>query len=191
MAIYRLFRCGLVILAGISLSGVLIGCPSDTFTLTTGVSPSGGGEVFVDPLMDEYEEGTIVSIEAVPATGYIFDHWTGAVANANSAVTTTTMNAERNVTAIFLSENDPSLNTYTLTVSAWPSEAGEVFVDPEESNYAEGTIVTLEALPLDGWMFDHWTGEVNSPNSLVTTLTMDANRNISAIFVDDGRSSTR
>ncbi len=47
----------------------------------------------------EYAVGTIVNISALPSAGYVFDSWTGEVANSSSANTTVTMNTSKSVTA--------------------------------------------------------------------------------------------
>ncbi|MBK6283474.1 MAG: hypothetical protein IPF54_13220 [Draconibacterium sp.] len=50
----------------------------------------------------EYAVGTIVNISALPSAGYVFDSWTGEVANSGSANTTVTMNTSKTVTANFV-----------------------------------------------------------------------------------------
>ena len=79
--------------------------------LTMGVSPSGGGTTAPAVGVHTYAEGTVVNITATPNTGYVFDHWTGGVADPNSASTTVTMDAAKTVTANFAAEE------YTLTVN--------------------------------------------------------------------------
>ena len=69
--------------------------------LTMAVDPVGGGTT--DPAIGIhiYAEGTVVPIAATAASGYVFDHWTGDVANVNAASTTVTMAADKTVTAVF------------------------------------------------------------------------------------------
>lgn len=72
-----------------------------TYTLTMAVNPAGAGTT--DPAAGDhiYNSGTVVNISATAATGYEFSNWTGDVADANSAATTVTMDADETVTANF------------------------------------------------------------------------------------------
>lgn len=49
----------------------------------------------------DYSEGTLVSIRAVPDSGWQFDSWTGDVTDAKSATTKLIMNSDKTVTANF------------------------------------------------------------------------------------------
>ncbi len=48
-----------------------------------------------------YVDGTIVDITATPDAGYLFEGWTGEVADADSPSTTIKMNSDKTVTATF------------------------------------------------------------------------------------------
>lgn len=51
---------------------------------------------------------------------------------------------------------------------------GTVTKEPEQENYANGTIVTLTATPRSGWRFVKWGGDVDTTdNPLVRTLKRD------------------
>jgi hypothetical protein len=69
-----------------------------TYTLSVGVSPSGAGSV--SPSSGQYEEGTRVTLIATPASGYIFDYWSGD-ASGSVATITITMNSDKSVIAHF------------------------------------------------------------------------------------------
>ena len=70
------------------------------YQLTTAVSPAGGGTVA--PVSGHYfAAGAVANLEAKPASGYVFDSWTGNVANPNAADTTITMTGPQSVTANF------------------------------------------------------------------------------------------
>ena len=64
-----------------------------------------------------YAENEVVPITATPDSGYIFDYWTGDVADVNSAITTVTMDVDQSVTAHF-AEAPPSAITYIGDVGA-------------------------------------------------------------------------
>ena len=70
-----------------------------TYTLTTGVSPSEGGTISPTAGAHVYNEGTVVPVTAVPASGYVFDHWSGACTGSGSC--SVTMDADATVTANF------------------------------------------------------------------------------------------
>ena len=72
-----------------------------TYDLTVAVDPPGGGTTDPAAGTHNYADGIVVPITATPASGYVFDHWTGDVANPNAAVTTVTMDASKSITAQF------------------------------------------------------------------------------------------
>ena len=45
-----------------------------------------------------------------------------------------------------------------------------------------GTSLDLSAIPAAGWKFSHWTGEVAEPNSSTTTVAMDKDKEVTAVF---------
>jgi uncharacterized repeat protein (TIGR02543 family) len=68
------------------------------YTLSVSVSPSGAGSV--SPSNGRYEEGTQVTLTAIPSSGYTFDYW-GGDASGSSATITITMASDKSVTAHF------------------------------------------------------------------------------------------
>ena len=84
---------------------VLIVVPAPCYSLTTNVIPNGGGRVDPNPPRNcesgtKYISGTVVTLSAVPNSGYRFDHWSGAVTGTVNP-TTVTMNTTKSVTATF------------------------------------------------------------------------------------------
>jgi hypothetical protein len=69
-----------------------------TYTLSVSVSPSGAGSI--SPLGGEYKSGTQVVLIASPASGYIFDHWSGSASGTSSAITIM-VDADKSITANF------------------------------------------------------------------------------------------
>ncbi len=49
-----------------------------THTLTTAVSPTGGGTITPAAGAHTYDESTVINVSASAASGYVFDHWDGA-----------------------------------------------------------------------------------------------------------------
>jgi uncharacterized repeat protein (TIGR02543 family) len=71
---------------------------TQTYTLTTNISPSGAGSV--SPSGGEYESGVQVTLTASPASGYTFDHWSGSASGTTSTITIT-MDSDKSLTAKF------------------------------------------------------------------------------------------
>jgi uncharacterized protein (TIGR02145 family)/uncharacterized repeat protein (TIGR02543 family) len=72
-----------------------------TYTLTTNVSPAGGGTVSRNPNQTApYSCGTSVTVTAAPASGYVFTKWSGASTSSNASVSVT-MNSDLTLTANF------------------------------------------------------------------------------------------
>lgn len=77
--------------------GLPISSPSQFYSLTVSVSPSGSGTVTLCNLA----AGTEAVLTAAPATGYAFDYWSGD-ASGTSISTTLNMESNRSVTAYFV-----------------------------------------------------------------------------------------
>jgi beta-lactamase superfamily II metal-dependent hydrolase len=73
---------------------------AEVYALTTAVTPSGAGSVALSPAGGDYELNAQVTLIANPASGYIFDHWSGD-ASGTSTVVTVTMNSHKAATAHF------------------------------------------------------------------------------------------
>ena len=125
-----------------------------------------------------YTQGEVVQICATPAAGHQFDHWEGDVANPGNACTTVTMNSSKTVTAVFA-----QIGAVTLTIN----KQGEGTTDPAVGVYAytQGAVVPVCATAADGWVFDHWDGDVANPNAPATSITMNENKTITANFAQD------
>jgi hypothetical protein len=143
------------------------------YALTALVDPTGGGTV--NPGSGSFVESSNVTLTALAAAGYRFDHWSGDV-SGNVSTVTIVMNSDKTVTAGFV-------KTYTLTVSASPAAGGSV--SPTDGTYDTGATVTLTAAAAPGYRFDHWEGDA-AGNTLSVTVTMSGNKNVMAVFVTTG-----
>jgi uncharacterized repeat protein (TIGR02543 family) len=83
---------------------------------------------------------------------------------------------------VFACEVEEPVPTYTLTTSVTPSEGGKISVSPQESNYVEGSQVTLTPEPNENWVFKQWEGDATG-NTTPLQLTMTANKNVVGVFV--------
>ncbi|MCM8822967.1 MAG: cohesin domain-containing protein, partial [Candidatus Omnitrophica bacterium] len=103
------------------------------------------------------------------------DHFTGNAANTNISTLTLHVAFQVTVTAYFVRQ-------YTLTMAVNPQEAGTTSPAVGTRIYDEGTVVTLTATAAPGYRFDHWTGSVANPNSASTTITMNSDKTVTAVF---------
>jgi endo-1,4-beta-xylanase len=95
----------------------------------------------------------------------------------------------------FSQENEPRgsvpAGNYTLTVSAEPPSGGTVTKNPNSSSYAPNASVTVTATPKDkNWSFDGWSGSGVTGNTNPLTVTMNADKTISAKFKLVGEDTT-
>jgi uncharacterized repeat protein (TIGR02543 family) len=170
----------LIILGALLLVILLMGaCGPTQYTLTTSVSPSGGGTV--TPASGIYDEGAEVTLIANPASGYRFDHWSGSATGTSNSISVT-MDANKAVAAHFKAQ-------YALSTSVIPSGSGTIA--PASDTFDAGTNVTLTASPASGYAFDYWSGDATGTSNSVT-ITIDSEKSVTAhfkaVFVsDDGR----
>ncbi|RKZ36784.1 MAG: hypothetical protein DRQ49_17345 [Gammaproteobacteria bacterium] len=121
----------------------------------------------------------------------------GMTINENTGLLTWTIGDERDDFSITVVVNDnregderTDEETFTVTILPYnvltttqlPSESGSIKRDPEGMSYKPGETVTLTALPKSScYTFTEWTGACNG-NDPVCTLTMDADKDTTALF---------
>ncbi|MCC6585757.1 MAG: hypothetical protein IT168_03485 [Bryobacterales bacterium] len=149
------------------------------YTLTTNVSPSGGGSITPNCQSGcSYSAGSQVQITATPAAGYQFTGFTGALSGtANPQFLT--MDAEKSVTANF-----STVAQYQLTTGVSPSGGGTI--GPNCSGgclYSAGQVVTVTATPSPGYVFTGFTGSLTGTAN-PQNLTMAGPASVMANFSD-------
>jgi hypothetical protein len=149
----------------------------DQYTLTAFISPAGEGTVTLNPPGGTYLSGTTVQLTAAGIAGWHFDHWTGDLTGATNP-SNILMNGNKSVTAVFVQDQ------YTLATSVSPAGKGSVMLSPPGGVYLSGTTVQLTAVAIGGWHFLQWTGDLTSSTS-PTTIVMDGNKSVTAVFVQD------
>ena len=114
-------------------------------------SVSGGGS---------FPVGTTITIQANPFGGYYFDGW-----NDDNFENPRTITVTGNATykAKFSAEQ---AQTFMLTVTCNPAQGAVT----GNGSYAVGTTVTIQAIPYDGYAFDHWNDN-NRENPRAVTVT--------------------
>jgi len=149
------------------------GCDNtDKYSLTVTVDPSDGGTISPAVGTHDYEEGTEVEVTAIAADGYVFDQWSGA-ATGNTNPLTITMTADTSAIANFAL-------AYDLAVDVEAVGAGDVTLS-EKGPYKEDSEVTLTAAPADGYIFDHWSGDVEGTTPSVS-IDMSSDKTVTAHF---------
>lgn len=84
-----------------------------------------------------------------------------------------------NPPVVELTEQEPP---YVLTVLADPADAGQITVDPDQVEYAAGTLVRLTAEAGSGFDFSNWSGDASGSANPVDVI-MDGNKTVTAHFV--------
>ena len=146
------------------------------YTVDTMVDPATGGSIRLSPGGGSYSEGTALNVTAIPAQGYVFDHW-GGDASGTNASSSLTVDGNKTITAYF--RQAAQATKYNLSVSVDPGGSGAV--NPAGGTYNDGTEVSVTATPSEGFEFDHWSGDVSETSSSIS-LTMDNDKNIVAHF---------
>jgi hypothetical protein len=139
------------------------------YTLSTSSIPAGGGDI--NPSSGTYDSGVEVTIYAISASGYRFDHWAGNT-SGTLPVIQLIMDGDKDIVAYFT-------RTYTLSISCMPLGGGTVNI--VSGTYDEGKQVTLTATPSRNYKFDGWSGDISSSSSNLT-ITMTSNKAIVASF---------
>ena len=157
--------------------------PTRALTLVT--NPAGGGAIQVSPAPNaaggSYVDGTVVTLTARPAPGYVFAEWSGAV-TARTNVVLVTMDADKIITGHFAEFAGAS---FTLELNTNPPGAGSIVVTPAPNGfngtYFAGTALTLTATAAGANEFVNWTGDATS-NSNVLIVIMDRDKTVTANF---------
>lgn len=125
---------------------------------------SGGGQ---------YEEGTSVTITAIPKSGYIFAYWSDGTEQNPYTIT---VNSDINITAYFGTDDSNKYNVSVLPANSTMGRAffHEVFSTEELNNgqYVLGTNLIAEAIPNSGYKFKAWN-DGNNANPYGITVTRD------------------
>ncbi len=122
-------------------------------------------------------QGASQGFSIAPATGY----HVLALTVDGGAVTPDTTYTFSNVTGAHTIAATFSAYEYALAVST--VGGGTVMKSPDQSSYAYGTSVQLDALPGAGWAFAGWSGDTTSSADTVT-VTILASKALTATFVD-------
>ena len=150
----------------------------DTLIITEGVGL--GGTITVEPVQPTYLYGEAVTITVTPELGWTFTGWEGEGVSGTDPVLHLSMS--QNVVAIArLVQNQYDLTVDIVSNSEVGQVGGVVTKDPDQPTYGHGQVVTLQAAPANGWVFDGWGGDLTG-TELTTTVEMVSDKSITAEF---------
>ena len=127
--------------------------------------------------------GTVVTLTATADTKYIFDGWTGVCTGTSAC--TVTLNADSTVGMTFV-----AARSLTVTAPSHGKVTGRIGTktvidcgsDCSET-VADGTRVALSASAGSGYKFGSWGGACTTETSADCSLTLNADRRVSVVFV--------
>ncbi|HOP05608.1 MAG TPA: M6 family metalloprotease domain-containing protein [Tenuifilaceae bacterium] len=122
-------------------------------------------------------EGQELNLTASPDFGWNFDSWSGDLEETENPLSIT-VEGDLSLVATFLEKLKYSLEI-SIEGDGVVEIDGEVYAEPLE--LYEGTEVSIEALPDEGWRFDGWTGDISGSTN-PQTHTITSNTSVSATF---------
>ncbi len=152
-----------------------------TFTINVSSNPSNGGAAYVGNIpgttQGTFTNGQSCTVHATANSGYVFTNWTenGTVVS-EEANYTFSVAGDRTLKANFT----VSQNTYTINVSANPTNGGTV---TGGGSFNQGQTCTVTATPETGFVFVKWTENgIKVSDDSSYTFTVSGNRTLVAQF---------
>ncbi|UCF49842.1 MAG: hypothetical protein JSU91_08855, partial [Thermoplasmatales archaeon] len=135
----------------------------------------GNGSVEIDPDLSNYTYGSVINLTAEANESWEFDHWEGDL-SGNDNQTSIMIDDDKTIVAVFSIYEPEQLFTLIVNIE------GEGVVNLDLSGpYQFGDIVNLTAVPAEGSIFDHWSGNL-SGDSNPAQLNMTENKTVTAHF---------
>jgi hypothetical protein len=118
---------------------------------------------------------------------------TGGLNEVHATLTGTLFNGDQLNSVIYIHDNASIIlirePTHILTIDVDPNDVAIDTVTPSVGTHSCGGLVSINAQQFvkcpDVYVFDHWEGDVNDPNSANTTVFMDSDKTITGVFVVD------
>lgn len=140
------------------------------------VTPNGNGSV--SPANAKIDVNTQATITASPAKNWVFDFWSGDLSGTENPATIT-LSRDMNIVANF---RQVRCNVTSRVLR------GQGKVDPENTDFDFGQLVTVTAIPEAGWKLDKWVGHLTGDENPVT-FAIDKDIKVWAYFVQDTAST--
>jgi hypothetical protein len=141
------------------------------------VEVAGAGSVALSPTGGSYPLGSVVSLTAIPASGFQFVGWSGDLSGGASPATIV-MDGDRSVNASF-GELPPGFVSLDVALDG----PGTVATSPAGRVHPVGTLVTLAATPASGHVFGEWSGDVSGAAN-PASLTLTGHGSVTATFLE-------
>ncbi len=141
------------------------------YTVRGTVSPTGAGTVNGG---GSYRPGETAQLEAVPNSGWRFDHWQDDETNTE-AERSVTVQGDVNLTAVFTRIQ----SSYECHLGTNNEDYGRVDPDTGYVNFDHGEECEIEAVPFQGYEFVRWSdGRTENPRTIVAVKPIE----LTAIF---------
>lgn len=134
------------------------------------------------------EEGSSLTLKALPAEGFEFDHWESQCVDSTSPSCSLTISNDLTIIAVFkVIVPEPSYYSLNMGVSG----AGSIQNTQHNINCSsntcqsmleEGSKLALNAAPATGYEFDRWEVQCIGSTSPSCSLTMNSNLSLIAVF---------
>ena len=170
-------------IANVVVTGTLVGAAAQVtkYALNTQVLPSAeAGSISRDPDMEQYKEGTQVTLKATKNFGYQFKEWQDGDGKSVStdATTTVTMDSEKTMKAVF--EAVPVYTITTKVTNDADRDLGSITLTPNEHSgkYEAGTKVQAVANESKILKFTNWEDNSTAATREITVngdMTITAN----------------
>jgi hypothetical protein len=134
--------------------------------------PASGGTIALDPPGGLYDPGSTIALTALPHPNHGFTGWSGALTGLENP-TTLVVDANSVVAARFVRLFDVSVSS---------GSGGFVTLAPPSGPYADGSSVTLTAVPDASHRFGDWSGVLSGAGN-PALLVVEADETIRATFV--------
>ena len=124
----------------------------------------------------DYNSGTIVELSANPVSEWVFVEWKGDLSGSENP-TQITINKPKKIIAVFQKKQYP-LN---IEIEGEGSVEEKIIKPGVPNSYNSGTVVSVKAIPQNGWSFLKWSGDVSSLENPIE-ITVNMSKNIRAEF---------
>jgi len=142
------------------------------YTLT--IQTTTGGTTDPSPGDYQYTEGTVVTVTAIPSSGYEFDYWILDSVTKTKNPIDVTMDANHTITAYFAAIE------YILTIET--TTGGTTDPAPGTYTHPEGASVVVTAIPDSGYEFDYWKLDGTTRTENPIDVLMDSDHTLTAYF---------
>ena len=144
------------------------------------ISVLGNGTTNPPPGSFIVDEGSSITIQAIPDQGYTFKEWQEASAPLSTEnPITLVVTVNRSLVAVF--EPIPPPVTYPLSIEA--TSGGTTAPEPGTYTVEAGKAFTIQAIPYSGWQFDHWEGSISGTSNPVTFQVL-GEMSVVAVFTE-------